>query len=147
MRRPNRTIDDITCELRSTLKGKIVEILIIGGLLAEAKERIPPGEWLPWLKNEFSMSERSAQKCMEVATYVLRAVAVGKKTLAQVRAAKTSVKADELAQLGKLLTDIANLKKLGAAQRPPTPPDDGDFPITDTPLNMKSPDAGVAQGV
>jgi hypothetical protein len=63
------------------------------------------------------------------------------------RFAKTSVKADKLAQLGKFLTDIANLKKSGAAQRPPTPPDDGDFPITDTPLNMKSPDAGVEQGV
>jgi hypothetical protein len=63
------------------------------------------------------------------------------------RFAKTSVKAGELAQLGKFLIDIADLKKSGATERPPTPPDDGDFPVTDTPLNMKSPDAGVAQGV
>jgi hypothetical protein len=66
---PNRTIDDITCELRSALKRKFVDILVIGGLLAEAKERTPRGEWLPWLKNEFSMSERSAQKCVEAAGY------------------------------------------------------------------------------
>jgi hypothetical protein len=55
---PNRTIDVIADELQVALKRETV--LTIGGLLAEAKDKITHGEWLPWLKTEFSMSERSA---------------------------------------------------------------------------------------
>jgi hypothetical protein len=60
MTRPNRTIDDITGELHVALKRETGDILTVGGLLAEAKDKISHGEWLPWLKNEFSMSVRSA---------------------------------------------------------------------------------------
>jgi hypothetical protein len=66
---PNRTIDVIADELQVALKRETADILTIGGLLAEAKEQVPHGEWLPWLKNEFSMSERSAQKYVKAAAY------------------------------------------------------------------------------
>jgi hypothetical protein len=72
MTRPNRTIDEITGELHVALKRETGDILTIGGLLAEAKERIPHGEWLPWLKSEFSMSERSAQKYVKAADYAAK---------------------------------------------------------------------------
>jgi hypothetical protein len=69
---PNRTIDVITDELHVALRRETADILTIGGLLAEAKEQVPHGEWLPWLKNEFSMSERSAQKYVKAADFVAK---------------------------------------------------------------------------
>ena len=38
----------------------------IGRRLVEAKEMLPHGEWLPWLKRETGFSERSAQTYMQV---------------------------------------------------------------------------------
>ena len=72
MTRPNRTIDDITADLQVVLRRETGDILTIGGLLAEAKERISHGEWLPWLKTEFSMSERSAQKYVKAAAHAAK---------------------------------------------------------------------------
>ena len=69
---PNRTIDDVTSELHVALRRGTTDILTIGGLLSEAKEKIPHGEWLPWLKNEFSMSERSAQNYMKAANFAAK---------------------------------------------------------------------------
>ena len=69
---PNRTIEVITGELHTALKRETADILTIGGLLAEAKKQIPHGEWLPWLKNEVSMSERSAQKYMKAADFAAK---------------------------------------------------------------------------
>jgi hypothetical protein len=66
---PNRTIAVITGELHVALRRGTADIITIGGLLAEAKEKIPHGEWLPWLKKECSMSERSAQKYVRAADY------------------------------------------------------------------------------
>lgn len=69
---PNRTIDDITGELRLALRRGTADILNIGRLLAEAKEKMPHGEWLPWLKNEVSMSERSAQKYIKATEFAAK---------------------------------------------------------------------------
>jgi hypothetical protein len=68
----NRTIAIITGELHVALRREIADILTVGGLLAEAKEKIPHGEWLPWLTTEFSMSERSAQKYVKAADYAAK---------------------------------------------------------------------------
>jgi hypothetical protein len=69
---PNRTIDVITDELHAALRRETADILTIGRLLSEAKEKIPHGEWLPWLKTEFSMSERSVQKYVKAADYAAK---------------------------------------------------------------------------
>jgi Protein of unknown function (DUF3102) len=69
---PNRTVDIITSELRLALRRGTADILNIGRLLAEAKEKIPHGEWLPWLKNEVSMSERSAQKYIKAIDFAVK---------------------------------------------------------------------------
>jgi hypothetical protein len=42
------------------------DILEIGRLLAECKEHVGHGEWLPWLKREFGWSDRTARRFMEV---------------------------------------------------------------------------------
>jgi hypothetical protein len=68
----NRTIEDITGELHVALKRGTADILTIGGLLGEAKEKIPHGGWLPWLENEFSMSKRSAQNYVRAAEYAAK---------------------------------------------------------------------------
>jgi hypothetical protein len=69
---PNRTVDTITSELRLALRRGTADILNIGRLLAEAKEKIPHGEWLPWLTNEVSMSERSAQKYIKATDFAVK---------------------------------------------------------------------------
>jgi hypothetical protein len=69
---PNRTIAIITDELHVALRRGTADILIVGGLLAEAKVKIAHGQWLLWLKNEFSMSERSAQKYTKAAAYAVK---------------------------------------------------------------------------
>jgi hypothetical protein len=61
----NRTLSVIADELHAALKRETDEIIDIGGLLTEAKAHMKHGEWLPWLRNEFSMSERSAQRYMK----------------------------------------------------------------------------------
>jgi Protein of unknown function (DUF3102) len=70
---PNRTVDSITSELHVALRRKTADILTVGSLLAEAKGKIPHGQWLPWLKKECSMSERTAQKCVEAADFAAEA--------------------------------------------------------------------------
>ena len=72
MKLPNRTIDVITGELHVVLKRDTANILTIGGLLAEAKGKMQHGEWLPWLKKELSMSERSAQKYVKAADFAAK---------------------------------------------------------------------------
>ncbi|MGD0533506.1 MAG: DUF3102 domain-containing protein, partial [Methyloceanibacter sp.] len=54
----------------TALKRETADILTIGTLLVEAKAQVKHGEWLPWLKQEFSMSERSAQNYMKAAQFV-----------------------------------------------------------------------------
>src|SRR5215472_15300963 len=42
--------------------GKAIEQAIAcGQLLLEAKAKVPHGKWLPWLRNNISFGERSAQ--------------------------------------------------------------------------------------
>jgi hypothetical protein len=69
---PNRTLVVIVDELRAALRHETSDILTIGNLLIEAKVHLPHGEWLPWLKKEFSLSERSAQKYMKAADFAAK---------------------------------------------------------------------------
>jgi len=68
----NRTIDIVKGELHVALKRETTDILAIGGLLAEAREKLPHGAWLPWLNKEFSMSKRSAQNYVKAVDYVTK---------------------------------------------------------------------------
>jgi hypothetical protein len=44
----------------------VQRIVKIGQWLAEVKERLDYGKWLPWLKVEFGWTVRSAQPFMSV---------------------------------------------------------------------------------
>lgn len=65
-----RTPEQIGAEIRMYVNtGRWITTLCaieIGRRLVEAKELLPHGEWLPWLKRETEFSERSAQDYMRV---------------------------------------------------------------------------------
>jgi hypothetical protein len=69
MSRPNRTLADISGELRAALTRETADLLMIGSLLIEAKAKVAHGEWLSWLKQEFSMSDRTAAKYIKAAEF------------------------------------------------------------------------------
>ena len=65
-----RTPERIGAEIRSYIHvGRQVTVLCgieIGRRLCEAKDMLPHGEWLPWLKKETDLQERTAQRYMTV---------------------------------------------------------------------------------
>ena len=70
MLQQKRTPEQIGAEIRMYVNtGRWITTLCgieIGRRLVEAKELLPHGEWLPWLKRETEFSERSAQDYMRV---------------------------------------------------------------------------------
>lgn len=48
--------------------GKVLAMahIEIGGLLTQAKEQVPPGEWTYYIENEVEMSHRSVNNCMKL---------------------------------------------------------------------------------
>src|SRR5262245_5404335 len=52
---------------RAALHQGLQHALEAGKLLIQAKERVPHGKWLPWLEEHCDLSERLAQKYMQVA--------------------------------------------------------------------------------
>lgn len=66
MERP-RTIKDITEEILEAKRDGGEAILTIGRCLIEAKDKLRHGEWLPWLNEQVELSERTAQKFMQLA--------------------------------------------------------------------------------
>ena len=59
----NRTLAVIADELRAAIKSDTANIIKKGKLLQEAKEQLPEdGKWLRWLEEQFSMTDRTAQK-------------------------------------------------------------------------------------
>jgi hypothetical protein len=60
-------LDQIIGQVRSLLRRSAEDIVEIGRQLLRAKELLAHGDFGPWLKHEFEMSERSAQNFMNVA--------------------------------------------------------------------------------
>jgi hypothetical protein len=52
---------------RDALKSSIDHSIAAGELLIEAKAKVPHGQWLPWLRDNCAMSERTAQLYMRLA--------------------------------------------------------------------------------
>nr|DAF37386.1 MAG TPA: Protein of unknown function (DUF3102) [Caudoviricetes sp.] len=61
-----RDIEVITEEINFYKRQAGSAILEIGKRLAEAKEKLSHGEWLPWLEKKVAFSERSAQQYMRL---------------------------------------------------------------------------------
>ena len=63
---PERTIEVITEDILDAQRRGGEAILTIGRCLIEAKEMLPHGEWLPWLNEKVSYSERTARRFMQM---------------------------------------------------------------------------------
>ena len=59
-------IKQLITELNSTLKMSVNKAIQIGQLLCEQKEEMNHGEFLPWLKDNISLSERTARNYMKL---------------------------------------------------------------------------------
>jgi hypothetical protein len=58
--------------------GKAIEHAIAcGQMLLEAKAKVPHGKWLPWLRDNITFGERSAQGYMRIAQRVPRQIRNG----------------------------------------------------------------------
>ena len=62
-----RSIEVITRDILDAQRTGGEGILTIGRSLIEAKDRLPRGEWLPWLSDQVGYSERTAQNFMRLA--------------------------------------------------------------------------------
>jgi hypothetical protein len=63
-----RTLAVIAKDLSKALNRETADIIEIGRLLIEAKALVDYGEWLPWLRTNFALSERTARNYMTAAT-------------------------------------------------------------------------------
>lgn len=62
-----RDIDVITAEIIEYQARGVEAFIKIGMLLIEAKTQVNHGHWLGWLRNNFNMSDRTAQNLMRIA--------------------------------------------------------------------------------
>jgi hypothetical protein len=67
-----RSLATIVGEIRKTLRNDIGNIIKRGELLQEAKDQLEHGQWLPWLEENFSMEERTAQRAMAAAKFAAK---------------------------------------------------------------------------
>jgi hypothetical protein len=67
-----RPLITIAAEIATSLKREVGDVVKTGGLLAEAKEQLDHGDWLPWLEKNFPPSARSAQRYMAAAEFAAK---------------------------------------------------------------------------
>jgi len=61
------TVRAAAVEIKTHLRTTVEEMIHVGQALIEVRDRIPHGQWLPWLADEFALGERSASDFMNVA--------------------------------------------------------------------------------
>jgi hypothetical protein len=66
MRIVRRELSTIANEIHVELKRDTAGVIKIGTLLAEARKQVKHGKWLPWIEENFSMSEATAQRYLQV---------------------------------------------------------------------------------
>ena len=65
-------LDRIVTQLRTVLRRETSDVVLAGNLLIKSREFLSHGEWLPWLKGNFDLSLRTAQRYVTAAEYVAR---------------------------------------------------------------------------
>ena len=64
---PGRTIADVTAEIRFYKAQTVQSVIEIGKRLTEAKGMLEHGQWLDWLEGSVEISQRTAQRFMQLA--------------------------------------------------------------------------------
>jgi hypothetical protein len=59
--------------IRSNISGAVQKVLEAGHLLKQAKERLPHGAYLPWVKRECQLKPRYAQQLIQTSEWVTKA--------------------------------------------------------------------------
>jgi hypothetical protein len=62
-----RRLSDLAERINAEIQSSLFHAKNVGELLLQAKEQCPHGQWLPWLKANVHLSERTAQAYMQVA--------------------------------------------------------------------------------
>jgi hypothetical protein len=66
----HRPLKTIAAEIATALKREVTNVIEIGGLLAEAQEQLGArGRWLPWLRDNFPLTPRTAQNYMAASAF------------------------------------------------------------------------------
>lgn len=60
------SIESLTAEIKMYLHIANQSIIEVGKRLIQAKEMLPHGEWQAWLKNNFSLTDRTARRFMQI---------------------------------------------------------------------------------
>ena len=66
----NRSLEAIAADIRKSLKAEVADVIKVGELLAEARELLQYGEWYAWLREQFSLSQRSALRYVAAYEFV-----------------------------------------------------------------------------
>ena len=59
-------LSEAAAEIRRLGKAVVADLVEIGNLLTECKERLSHGAWLPWLDQEFKWSDQTARNFMHL---------------------------------------------------------------------------------
>ena len=72
-------LDRIAAQLHTVLRRRTTDVILAGNLLIEARTLLANqhGEWMPWLAENFAMSQRTAQNYCAAAEYVVRQKQIG----------------------------------------------------------------------
>ena len=66
----NRSLEAIAADIRKSLKAEVADVIKVGALLAEARALLQYGEWYAWLREQFSLSQRSALRYVAAYEFV-----------------------------------------------------------------------------
>jgi hypothetical protein len=77
VKRINRALVVIAEEINVALKRETADIVVIGGLLIEAKAQIEYGDWYSWLKKNFSLSRQSADRYIKLHQALVKTPKIG----------------------------------------------------------------------
>jgi hypothetical protein len=72
-----RALSAIVDEIHVALKRETADVIVIGGLLIEAKAQLKHGQWYSWLEKEFSLSRQSADRYIKVNKFASKTPSVG----------------------------------------------------------------------
>jgi hypothetical protein len=97
-------LDELEQEFAATLTNDVPNIIRRGELLIEIKETLGHGEWLPWLRKKFALSQSTAQNYMNAATFAgkyptVRDLKIGARALYRLAARDSDLTSDQMTTL------------------------------------------------
>ena len=160
----NRSLEAIAADIRKSLKAEVADVIKVGALLAEARALLQYGEWYAWLREQFSLSQRSALRYVAAYEFVAGKSATVSDLKLRISALHLLAGDRSLRpkEIGAVLREAKTkwvgatrakeiIKEIRADDRPgddePLPPDDEPLPPDDEPLPPAPPPAPLPRDV